>query len=316
MSAALQSNGTLWTWGLNNVGQLGNSNTTSRSSPVQVGTLSTWTQVASNLLNMAAIQSNGTLWAWGSNAFGQLGLGDITNRSSPVQVGTLSTWTQVSCGYNTLAIQTPGTLWSWGNNSWGQLGTSNQTNYSSPVQVGALSVWARIATTAGPTYTASVIQSNGTLWAWGNNSYGQLGLSDQTHRSSPVQVGTLSVWTQVALSGNNGNYVFNSGIQSNGTLWAWGSNYISSQPQILRLTSYPYLAQQTTNNYWSLVKTNQNTTLLIATNNTFWSFGSNTFGQLGSTPSTTYQFALTQINSLNNGTRIETKAGSSTIFAL
>ena len=318
MSAALQSNGTLWTWGQNNNGQLGLSNTTNRSSPTQVGTLSTWTQVSSSWFNTAAIQSNGTLWTWGYNVNGQLGLGDLTSRSSPVQVGALNTWTQVACGYGTLAIQSNGTLWSWGSNSWGQLGVGSYgANILSPVQVGALSNWARIASTNTPGFTALALQSNGTLWTWGNNSYGQLGLSDQTHRSSPTQVGTLSVWTQVMLGGNNGNYFYMSGIQSNGTLWAWGSSFVISQPQIIRIASYPYLAQQSTNNYWSSVKTNQNSTLLIATNNTFWSYGSNTFGGLGSAPNTTaYQYAVTQFSTLNNGTKIETKAGSSIIFAL
>ena len=316
-SGALQSNGTLWAWGQNNFGQLGLSNITNRSSPVQVGTLSTWTQIASAQFNMAAIQSNGTLWMWGSNNFGQLGLSDITNRSSPVQVGTLSSWSQIRCGYSARALQSNGTLWTWGNNSWGQLGQNNQTNYSSPVQVGALSVWSQISTAPAPGYSVSIIQSNGTLWSLGNNSWGQLGTSNQTHYSSPVQVGTVSTWTQVALGGNNTNVFFTSAIQSNGSLWTWGSN---GDPGLLgqlgRMTNYFYLAQKTTNNYWTSVKTNQNTTLLIATNNTFWTYGSNTFGQLGSTPSTAYRFVLTQINALNTGTKIETKAGSSTIFAL
>ena len=188
------------------------------------------------------------------------------------------------------------------------------TTQTAPGQQTPLGNWSQVSANQ---YFNLALQTDGTLWSWGNNSYGQLGLSDQTHRSSPTQVGTLSVWTQVMLGGNNGNYFYMSGIQSNGTLWAWGSSFVISQPQIIRIASYPYLAQQSTNNYWSSVKTNQNSTLLIATNNTFWSYGSNTFGGLGSAPNTTaYQYAVTQFSTLNNGTKIETKAGSSIIFAL
>jgi alpha-tubulin suppressor-like RCC1 family protein len=90
-----------------------------------------------------AIQSNGTLWAWGNNSPGQLGNTSLsTNFLTPIQIGTTSTWVGVSCGYySSVAIQNNGTLWAWGNNSYGQLGTSDQINYSTPIQVGSLNKW-------------------------------------------------------------------------------------------------------------------------------------------------------------------------------
>ena len=128
-----------------------------------------------------------------------MGTSNTINYNSPVQIGVLNTWTQISCGdANAAAIQSNGTLWTWGNNSWGQLGvnTAGANSVSSPVQVGALSTWAQVR--CGNDYYTIALQSNGTLWGWGNNTYGVLGLNTTTNYSSPVQIGALSTWTQVA----------------------------------------------------------------------------------------------------------------------
>ena len=207
-SLALKSDGTLWAWGPNLQGQLGLGDTVSRSSTVQVGSLTTWTAIAAGKDHALALKSDGTLWAWGQNysAFtgstGPLGLGDVADRSSPVQVGSLTTWTAIAGGRDhTLALKSDGTLWAWGGNSafvigtTGQLGLGDTTNRYSPVQVGALTTWTSIA--AGTTHSLA-LKSDGTLWAWGRNSYGRLGLGDTAHRSSPVQVGSLTTWTAIA----------------------------------------------------------------------------------------------------------------------
>jgi len=115
-----------------------------------------------------------SLLAWGRNSQGQLGLGNTTYYSSPKQVGTLKTWSIVAAGnLSSAAIKTDGTLWAWGSNTNGQLGLGNTTNYSSPKQVGALTDWSYVSSSASNGTFA--IRSNNTLWAWGNNLYGQLG---------------------------------------------------------------------------------------------------------------------------------------------
>src|SRR3989344_376578 len=135
---AIQSDGTLWSWGgENQYGQLGLGDRVSRSSPVQVGALTTWTSVASGKYHSLALQSNGTLWAWGHNGYGPLGLGDAVSRSSPVQVGTDTTWVQAAVlGNHSLALQSNGTLWAWGKNTRGQLGLGDTVDGSSPAQGG------------------------------------------------------------------------------------------------------------------------------------------------------------------------------------
>jgi alpha-tubulin suppressor-like RCC1 family protein len=200
---ATKTDGTLWSWGRNNYGQLGQNIATGtfRSSPVQVGSLTNWSNIAAGSYHALAIKTDGTLWTWGNNGNGQLGLGDGygANRSSPVQVGALTNWAVVAGGgVHSLAVKTDGTLWTWGQNGSGRLGQNNTVYRSSPVQVGALTNW---ATVMGGSEFSAAVKTNGTLWSWGRNNNGQLGLNSIINQSSPVQVGALTTWTQVALGG-------------------------------------------------------------------------------------------------------------------
>ena len=114
LTIGIKTDGTLWTCGYNYYGQLGNNTTTNYSSPIQVGSLTNWSQIAGGAYHTAAIKTDGTLWTWGYNGYGNLGNNTATSYSSPIQVGALTNWKQVSCGYNnTVAIKTDGTLWAW-----------------------------------------------------------------------------------------------------------------------------------------------------------------------------------------------------------
>jgi len=143
---AIKTNGTLWVWGSNSWGQLGlNSAGGYRSSPVQVGSATNWSQVSGSSFSTLAIKTDGTLWSWGNNTNGQLGHNDRTYRLSPVQVGTATNWNLISVGtYSTIATKTDGTLWTWGRNHNGQLGENDIVNRSSPVQVGIATNWSQI----------------------------------------------------------------------------------------------------------------------------------------------------------------------------
>lgn len=219
-NAAIKTDGTLWAWGNNPFGQLGTNNTIARSSPVQVGALTTWSQIAAGSSHMGAIKTDGTLWIWGRNTNGQLGNGAIlpSNVSSPIQVGALTNWAQVSLGVNyTAAIKTDGTLWTWGVNTLGCLGQDDLIARSSPVQVGALTTWSSVSPGF---YQTGAIKTDGSLWTWGNNGSGRLGLNDDEtiDKSSPVQVGSLYTWAQISMGNGVG-----AAIKTDDTLWTWGS---------------------------------------------------------------------------------------------
>ena len=219
--AAIKTDGTLWTWGLNFYGSLGiNQGALSyNSSPVQVGALTTWAQVSANFgSRMAAIKTDGTLWAWGRNNNGQVGDGTTVHRSSPVQVGALTNWSYVSVsGYHTHATKTDGTFWSWGVAGQGRLGDNQALSArSSPIQIGSLTNWDKPA--CGNRHTIAQ-KTDGTLWGWGENTYGRIGDGTTANRSSPVQIGALTDWLQAV-----GGYQHSVGVKTDGTLWAWGRN--------------------------------------------------------------------------------------------
>jgi alpha-tubulin suppressor-like RCC1 family protein len=156
---AIKTNGTLWAWGQNNVGQVGNNATSTINSPVQIGALTTWSQLSSQQQSSLVIKTDGTLWAWGINYYGNLGLNNATYAySSPKQVGSLTTWSSIKAGRNNaLALQSNGTLWSWGYNDAGQLGQGNTTTLSSPKQIGALTTWTTIGNGTNLSFGIAII---------------------------------------------------------------------------------------------------------------------------------------------------------------
>ena len=219
-TTAIKTDGTLWTWGNNTSGRLGNAVTTNVSTPVTTFAGGTnWKQVSGGNALTAAIKTDGTLWIWGLATLGRLGNGITTgNVSTPVTTFAGGTnWKQVSCGYHTVAIKTDGTLWTWGGGSLGQLGNAVTTNASTPVTTFAGgSSWKQVSCSA-TSYTAA-IKTDGTLWTWGNGEAGRLGNAVTTNVSTPVTTfagGTN--WKQVSSKGFHC-----AAIKTDGTLWTWG----------------------------------------------------------------------------------------------
>jgi alpha-tubulin suppressor-like RCC1 family protein len=212
-TAAIKTDGTLWVWGPNTVGQLGNSSTLTVSSPVQVvGGGTTWKQAAvssciSGIFNtsMAVIKTDGTLWTWGYGRCGVLGNGLTVNQSSPVQtIAGGSTWKCIVIGCNHMtAMKTDGSIWAWGFGDAGQLGDNTVISRSSPVQtITGGNNWKQISNFYGGT---SATKTDGTLWVWGCNACGQLGTGFTLNRSSPVQ--TIAQGTNWKLAGSGFNNV-------------------------------------------------------------------------------------------------------------
>ena len=218
-TAAIKTDGTLWTWGGGNSGQLGNNDPTSKSIPVTTFAGGTnWKQVSAGRLHSAAIKTDGTLWTWGKGTYGRLGDYTVTDKSTPVTTFAGGTnWKQVSSGwYHTAAIKTDGTLWTWGRGDSGQLGDNTVAHKSTPVTTFAGGTnWKQVS--SGSNHCAA-IKTDGTLWTWGIGTNGRLGDNTTTSKSTPVTTfagGTN--WKQV---GGGGYHC--AAIKTDGTLWTWG----------------------------------------------------------------------------------------------
>ena len=188
-TAAIKTDGTLWTWGNGTNGRLGNAVTTNASTPVTTFAGGTnWKQVSAGNQYTVAIKTDGTLWTWGNAAGGKLGNGVTTNTSISTPVTTFAggtNWKQVSAGgSHTAAIKTDGTLWTWGQGASGQLGNAQTTNIPTPITTFAGGTnWKQVS--AGDDHTAA-IKTDGTLWTWGSGTNGQLGNATITNTSTPV----------------------------------------------------------------------------------------------------------------------------------
>ena len=196
MSYAIRSDGTVWGWGLNTTGQVGDGTTTMRTRPVRVGTLTDITAIAGGRDHGLAVRSDGTVWSWGENTQGQLGDGSLTNRLNPVQVTGLSGAVEVAAGaYHSIARLSTGTLRSWGQNTEGQLGDGTTTRRTQSVAVPG--VTGAITIAAGRQHSVAVV-ANGAMRAWGWNTSGQLGDGTLTRRLSAVTVNGITGVAEVS----------------------------------------------------------------------------------------------------------------------
>jgi len=283
-SYGVKTDGTLWCWGYNLYGQLGNNTTTSNSSPVQTITFATnWTQVASNGQHAAGIKTDGTLWTWGYNLHGQLGDNTTTSRSSPVQTVTAgNNWSKVACGYwHTAGIKSDGTLWTWGYNAYGILGDNTIVKKSSPVQtISGGTNWKSLASNF---YCNYAIKTDGTLWVWGYGYNGELGVNSTAHISSPVQTITRgTTWLQASA------FSYTAGaIKTDGTLWMWGTNSSGALGDNTTIHRSSPVQTITFGTNWKQIGCGGSsfsdgiTTGAIKTDGTLWLWGCGTSGQLG-----------------------------------
>jgi len=222
-SLALASDGTVWAWGYNGYGQLGDGTTEDSATPIQVPDLSEVIAIVAGDCHSLALQEDGTVWAWGDNLHGQLGngtSGSETYGANPTQVLDLDEVTAIAAGgYYSLALKEDGTVWAWGWNASGLLDDGSGINLDSytPTQVQFLDEVTAIA--AGTTH-ALALRSDGTVWAWGGNYYSQAGNNaDGTFCRIPVQIDGLS--DVVAITAGA---LYSLALQADGTVWAWGVN--------------------------------------------------------------------------------------------
>ena len=283
---SLRANGTLYAWGRNVNGELGDNSTVSRSSPtLVVGGIVNWISASAGSRHSLGIRADGTMWAWGANNAGQLGINQAfdpgTERSSPVAiVGGITDWVQSASGqYQSHGLRANGTLYGWGYNGSGNLGDNTTANKSSPVAtVGGFTDWVKISTNQNH---ALAIRANGTLYAWGYNSNGQLGINLSGPRSSPTLVaGGIVNWISVGVGGRGYHSL---GVRANGTMMAWGSNSYGQLGTNAGAAASRSSPVSVVGGILDWVQASAGTyhSLGIRANGTLYAWGSNDGGQLG-----------------------------------
>jgi alpha-tubulin suppressor-like RCC1 family protein len=272
-TVALRADGTLWTWGYNFSGQLGNGTFTSTNTPQPILTNATWQAVSAGSAHTVALRADGTLWTWGLNGSGQLGNGTFKSANTPQPILTNATWQAVAAGVDhTVALREDGTLWTWGNNVEGQLGNGTFTSTNTPQPILTNATWKAVA--AGSRYTVA-LREDGTLWTWGYNFSGQLGNGTFTSTNTPQPILTNATWQAVAAGVDH-----TVALREDGTLWTWGDNRIGQLGNGTfpsTNTPQPIL----TNATWQAVAAGRDHTVALRADGTLWTWGYNFSGQLG-----------------------------------
>ena len=274
---ALKSDGTVWAWGINSSGQLGDGTLVERTRPVQTTGLTNVVGIAGGNFYGAAVKSDGTVWIWGEDgAFtGNFG----TRHTTPIQVAGIENVTAIAAGsQHLLMLKSDKTLWSIGANANGQLGDGSTTNRTTPVQVAGVSNVARIA--AGSDFSLAR-KEDGTIWAWGNNFSGQLGpgggsMDFSAHPNAVQVTGLPASMTEIAAGPD-----FCLAIASDGTIWSWGNNSNFQLGQGTDVSQNPIPKQIPNFTNVAAVSGGNNHSAALKTDGSVWTWGSNHQGALG-----------------------------------
>jgi alpha-tubulin suppressor-like RCC1 family protein len=231
-------------------------------------------RIAAGTVGLAVVKADGSLWTMGLNALGSAGDGTTEDRRCLVRIGTGDDWVDVACGSGfSLALKSDGSLWAWGINGNGQLGEGDMgvTGRDHPVSVGRDHDWVRVV--AGPHHSLA-LKSNGTLWAWGQNIYGQLGVGPAKECSAPVQVGWDRDWRAIA-SGLRHTVA----LKTDGTLWMWGRPSFTGLGDARVAKGRP--VQVGAGNDWTEISAGRRHCAALKADGSLWSWGENNWGELG-----------------------------------
>ncbi len=303
-SIAIKNNNTVWSWGLNIYGQLGQGNNTPRIYvPAQVNGLVNITAISAGTKFSLALKNDGTVWAWGDNNYYQFGNGNSTSSNIPVQLNTIGGISAIAAGHNhSLALKNDGTVWAWGNNYYGQLGNGTDGQFADskvPIQVNFLT--GIIAIAAGNSHSLA-LRNDGTVWSWGWNSYGELGIGiGNPNKLSNVPIQVSSLTNIIAISA--GEYA-SLALQSNGSVWSWGSNAFG-QLGIGSNTDSNLPVQVSSLSGVVSIKGGGVHSLALKNNGALWAWGLNGYASLGTGTNTDSNVPVSVNNLCSNLSGIE-----------
>lgn len=278
-TTALKEDGTLWAWGSNGNGQLGDGTGIDSKIPVQIGKDNDWVFHTSGPNHSFAIKKDGTLWAWGNGSDYRLGLNNTSNQLSPVKITSPfpKKWKYAVAGQgHSLAIDTDGKLWAWGYNTSGQLGLGNTTSpVQIPQQVGSDNDWEKVYASKNPSGDCFTIalKENGELYGTGFNENFELGIGSNTTPITSLQRIGTELYTN-ASPGGSATFA----IKTDGTLWRWGTFFngpVETEPSQFIDAG----------NGWVDVNTSLFSAIGIKNNGSMYTWGSNEYGSLGYNPS-------------------------------
>ena len=298
-SCAIRADHSLWCWGSNIYGELGNGTTDSSLSPIRIGEDNDWINIGLGSSFSCASKTDGSLWCWGDNYSNQLGIAESGEIHVPTLIELDEEVSQISItsqAQTTCEINIQGALYCWGLNIFGQAGVGNTDFTVPPSLVGDLGEWSFIS--VGALHTCGIKQDS-TLWCWGANFFGQLGDGTYEDKLSPNTIGGFDSWFQATVGPTS-----SCAITNEGDLWCWGDNSSGQLGDGTDLQHIEPIAIASSESWLSL-SLGGSFSCAINTDQSLWCWGDNSEGQLGN-GTTDNNYFPSQTNSLNDWASIST----------